>query len=158
MVQTVNDFAPDPTQPARTQPKGKRESMRSQLANLDRTIRKRTLALMLLCFTVAIPASAQTWKNVMLLDVMCSKLDRVMNNPPDHPRACILECHDDGYGVVLSNGDFVKFDAAGSRMAIDVLRSDDAPDQNVRVNVSGKLKDGVIEVKRITLIKSGRQG
>jgi hypothetical protein len=43
-------------------------------------------------------------------------------------------------------------------MAIDVLRSDDAPDQNVRVNVSGKLKDGVIEVKRITLIKSGRQG
>ena len=108
---------------------------------------------MLLSFALAVPASAQTWKNVMLIDVMCSKLHRVMTNPPDHPRACILECHDDGYGVVLGNGDFLNFDRSGSRLAMDVLRSDDAPEQNVRVNVSGKLKNGVIEVQQITLVK-----
>jgi hypothetical protein len=117
----------------------------------DRRRSLRTLALMLLCLAMAMPASAATWKNVMLLDVMCSKLDRVMKNPPDHPRACILECHDDGYGVVLSNGDFLKFDEHGSRLAMDILRADNAPEQNVRINVRGKVKNGVIQVERIEL-------
>lgn len=125
------------------------------MANSDRRRSLRTLALMLLSIAMAVPASAATWNNVMLLDVMCSKLDRVMKNPPDHPRACILECHDDGYGVVLSNGDFVKFDERGSRLAMDILRADNAPEQNVRVNVHGKIENGVIQVERIELANLG---
>jgi hypothetical protein len=113
---------------------------------------KNTLLLMLLLL-VSTLASAETWNNVMLLDVMCSKLPRIMKEPTDHPRACILECHEDGYGVVLTDGDFLKFDQNGSRLAIDILRSDDAPEQNVRVDVSGKLKNGILHVERISLIR-----
>jgi hypothetical protein len=102
---------------------------------------------------MTMPASAETWKHVMLLDVMCSKLDRVMKNPPDHPRACILECHEEGYGVVLDNGDFLAFDENGSKLAIDVLRSDDAPEQDVRVNVVGKRVGDKIRVERLQLVK-----
>jgi hypothetical protein len=127
--------------------------MRNPMANSYRGISGWSLGLMLLFVLGTLPAAAQTWKNVMLLDVMCSKLPRVMKDAPEHPRACILECHEDGYGVLLDNGDFLKFDHNGSRQAIDILRSDDAPDQNVRVNVSGKLQDGVIRVKRIELTK-----
>src|ERR1700756_5537164 len=106
------------------------------------------LALLLL---LALPASAETWKDVMLLDVMCSKLPRVMRLATEHPRSCILECHEDGYGVVLANGDFLKFDRKGSHLAVDILRSDDAPEQNVRVNVTGELKHGIIKVSKIRL-------
>jgi hypothetical protein len=113
---------------------------------------QKTLGLMLFGAALTIPASGETWKNVMLLDVMCSKLPRVMKEAGDHPRACILECHDEGYGAVLANGDFLKFDDKGSRMAMDILRSDDAPEQNVRVEVIGKLSDGVIQVDRIRSI------
>ena len=104
---------------------------------------------------LSLPASAETWKNVMLLDVMCSKLPRVMRVATDHPRSCILECHEDGYGVVLNNGDFLKFDAKGSQLALDILRSDDAPEQNVRVNVTGKMKKGVLHVSNIRLSRTG---
>jgi hypothetical protein len=121
------------------------------MAKPDRGRWRSTLALTLALVALALPASAETWKNVMLLDVMCSKLDRVMKDAQQHPRACILECHDDGYGVVLRDGDFLRFDDKGSRLALDILRSDDAPEQNVRVNVSGKLKGGVIHVDRIGL-------
>jgi hypothetical protein len=112
----------------------------------------RAFGLVLLVIAMAIPASAESWKNVMLLDVMCSKLAHVMKNPPDHPRACILECHEDGYGVVLDNGDFLAFDGRGSKLAIEVLRSDDAPEENVRVNVVGKRSGNGIRVEKLTLV------
>jgi len=108
---------------------------------------------MFLFATAALPASAETFKNVMLLDVMCSKLPRIMKAATEHPRACILECHEDGYGVVLGNGDFLKFDRNGSRLAIDILRSEDAPEQNVRVDVRGNMKHGILHVERISLVR-----
>lgn len=113
--------------------------------------KRRIRLTLMLALLAAIPASAETWHNVMLLDVMCSKLPRVMKVATEHPRSCILECHEDGYGVVLNNGDYLKFDEKGSHLALDILRSDDAPEQNVRVNVTGKLKDGVIHVSTIRL-------
>jgi len=120
-------------------------------SNLGR--RGRALGLVLLSITMAVPASAETWKNVMLLDTMCANLPRVMKEAPEHPRSCILECHEDGYGVVLQDGDFLKFDQKGSHLAVAVLRSDAAPEQNVRVNVTGKMKNGVLHVERIALVK-----
>lgn len=114
---------------------------------------KKMLGLTLLSLAVTIPASAETWKNVMLLDQMCAKLPRIMKAATEHPRSCILECHEDGYGVVLSNGDFLKFDRNGSRLAMEILRSDDAPEQNVRVNVIGSVKNGILHVERISLIR-----
>jgi hypothetical protein len=114
-----------------------------------------TIRLALALLALALPASAETWKNVMLLDVMCSKLPRVMRAATEHPRACILECHEDGYGVVLNNGDFLKFDEKGSHLALDILRSDNAPEQNVRVNVTGELKNGVLYVSDMRLNQRG---
>jgi hypothetical protein len=112
---------------------------------------------MLAFFALSLPASAETWKNVMLLDVMCSKLPRVMKVATEHPRSCILECYESGYGVVLNSGHFLTFDENGSRLALDILRSDDAPEQNVRVNVTGEVQDGVIHVSDIRLHKTGRR-
>lgn len=114
-----------------------------------------TGALFLLMLVVFVPASmfGATWKNVMLLDTMCSKRAHVMSKPTEHPRSCILECYEDGYGVVLSNGSFLKLDGNGNKLALDVLRAEGAPEENVRVNVDGQLNGDTIRVSRIELVR-----
>ena len=59
--------------------------------------------------------SAETWKNVSLIDSQC--VDKVKATPDKHTVKCALACEDGGYGILTADGKFLKFDAAGNEKA-----------------------------------------
>ena len=109
---------------------------------------KRT-GLVILVLALALPLSAETWKNVALMDANCAAKADKLANPDAHTRACALKCEKSGYGAVV-DGKFVKFDAKGSDLAKEALSKSDKKD-NLHATVNGALKDGVISVTSLTL-------
>ena len=103
----------------------------------------------ILALALALPLSAETWKNVSLMDSNCAKKKDVMANPEKHPRSCAMKCAQAGYGAIV-DGKFVKFDEKGSDMAKNALKKSDKKD-HLRATVSGELKDGVIHVSSLHL-------
>ena len=106
-------------------------------------------ALVILALALALPLSAETWKNVSLMDGGCAKKKDVMANPEKHSRSCAMKCAKAGYGAVV-DGKFVKFDEKGNDMAKKALKKSDKKD-HLRATVSGELKDGVIHVSSLHL-------
>jgi hypothetical protein len=108
-------------------------------------------ALFLLAAALSLPASAETWKHVSLMDAGCAGHKEKLAKPDNHARSCALKCADSGYGVVLK-GKFVKFDEKGSELTKAALDKSEKTD-HLRVTVDGELKDGVIQVASLTLDK-----
>lgn len=101
----------------------------------------------LLCFATA--AFGANWKNVVLVDKMCSS--KVASNPDSHARDCAMQCSKSGYGIVTQDGKFLKFDKNGDEKALALLKSTDKKD-HLRVSVDGNEKsDGTIDVKSVKL-------
>lgn len=111
---------------------------------------KNRVAAVLLLAALAAPASvlAATWTNVSLVDQNCSK--KVKDDPDSHPRACALECAASGFGILTAEGEFLKFDADGSKQALAALRASDRED-HLRVDVTGEVENGVLRVETLTL-------
>jgi hypothetical protein len=107
------------------------------------------LTLAVLALALALPLSAETWKNVSLMDGGCGMKKEQTANPDAHTKACALKCAKAGYGALI-DGKFVKFDEKGSTMAKDALTKSDKKD-HLRVTVSGEMKDGVIQVSSLSL-------
>lgn len=106
--------------------------------------------LVLLTIALSLPLSAETWKNVSLMDANCaSKPDRLAKADA-HTRSCALKCEHGGYGAVV-DGKFVKFDAKGNDLTKEALAKSDKKD-HLRATVEGTLKDGVIEVSSLKLL------
>jgi hypothetical protein len=103
--------------------------------------------LVALALLVSLPVFAATWENVAIVDAGCAK--KVVDDPDKHPRACMLDCADSGFGVV-SEGKFVKFDAKGDELAIEALNASDKKN-GIRADVTGEIKDGVLHVATLTL-------
>ena len=80
--------------------------------------RKFGLALCILGLSVTANA-AETWTGI-LVDNMCHTKD-----VGDHTRSCALSdrCAGTGFGLVLKDDTFLKFDAAGSAKALSVLKA-----------------------------------
>jgi hypothetical protein len=106
-------------------------------------------ALVILALTLALPLSAETWKNVSLMDASCAGKPAALSTPDTHTRACALKCAKAGYGAVV-DGKFVKFDEKGSDLAKAALMKSEKSD-HLKATVSGELKDGVIHVSSLTL-------
>jgi hypothetical protein len=106
-------------------------------------------ALVILVLALALPLSAETWKNVSLMDANCAAKKGSLENPDKHLRSCALQCVKSGYGAVV-DGKFVKFDSKGSDLAKEALQKSDKKD-HLRATVSGEMKDGVIQVSSLTL-------
>ena len=106
-------------------------------------------ALIILVAALALPLSAETWKDVSLMDANCAAKTEKMKDPDEHARACALKCAKSGYGAVV-NGKFVKFDTKGNELTSKALEKSDKKD-HLRANVQGELKDGVIQVSSLTL-------
>ena len=102
-----------------------------------------------LVLALALPLSAETWKDVALMDAGCAAKPDKLADPDAHPRSCALQCAKSGYGAVVE-GKFVKFDAKGSDLAKDALTKSEKKD-HLRATVTGELKDGVINVTSLTL-------
>ena len=61
----------------------------------------------------AAPLAAETWTNVPVIDTNC--LAKVKADPDKHPVSCALQCAKGGYGLLMTDGTYLKFDARGER-------------------------------------------
>jgi hypothetical protein len=107
------------------------------------------LALGLLAITLALPLTAETWKNVSLMDANCAKKEKAMANPDAHSKSCAIKCAEAGYGAVV-DGKFMKFDKKGDELALDAIKKSDKKD-HFRATVDGSVKNGVIQVSSVKL-------
>ena len=101
---------------------------------------------------IAAPVAAeQTWKDVSVVDQMCSGKDKVMNAPEKHTKECMMKCEKSGYGVYVGEGKdkkFVKFDAEGNKLTVAALKASKKT-EGMKATVVGEMGDGVIKVKSI---------
>jgi hypothetical protein len=100
-----------------------------------------------LIFAVSLFASsafAETWSGT-LVDVMCKGKDLA-----GHTAKCAVSCAKSGYGLVLADGKFVKFDEGGNAKALAALKST-AKEKDMKAKVSGSFDGETVQVSSIEL-------
>lgn len=102
---------------------------------------KKLIAGLALC---SVAAFAETWSGTVV-DVMCKN-----NDLANHTRDCAISCSRSGYGIVLADGKFIKFDEKGNAKALAALKAS-SKDKDLKAKVSGTLKDDVIQVDSLAL-------
>jgi hypothetical protein len=117
----------------------------------------------LLASFAAVASAAQV--QGILMDQMCSskaevhivagpRLEGGMIVAEAHTRECALmpACQKSGYGVFTYENKFLKFDEAGSRKALAMLRASKKED-DLKVEVTGEIQGDVIKVASLKLIE-----
>ena len=89
-------------------------------------------------------AVAETWSGT-LVDVMCKGRDLA-----NHTKQCALKCAKSGFGLVLSDSKFVKFDEAGNSKAVAALKATDK-EKDLKAKVTGKMEGDLIQVESIDI-------
>lgn len=104
------------------------------------------LVLAVLLFTIS--AFAETWSGT-IVDVMCKGKDLA-----SHTSKCATMpgCSKSGFGVVLADGRFLKFDEAGNSMALKRLKAPAAKEKDLKAKISGSLDGEVIKVESFELL------
>jgi hypothetical protein len=92
----------------------------------------------------AAAAFAGSWSGT-LTDVMCKDKD-VAN----HTRKCALGCAKSGFGLVTSDGKFLKLDEAGNAKALGALKAS-TKDKDLKAEISGELDGETIKVTSLEL-------
>ena len=85
---------------------------------------------------------AETWTGTVV-DVMCKGRDLA-----SHTRECALECAKGGFGLVLGDGTFVKFNESGNARTLAQLKKLDR-EKDLKAKVTGLRKGDVIQVQTI---------
>jgi hypothetical protein len=85
---------------------------------------------------------AENWSGTVV-DVMCKA-----NDLANHTRDCALTCSKSGYGLVLADGKFLKFDERGNAKTLAALKASHK-DKELKAKVSGTLQGSVINVESI---------
>jgi len=80
-----------------------------------------------------------------LVDVMCKGKDLA-----GHTTKCAVSCAKGGYGLVLSDGKFVKFDEAGNAKALMTLKAT-SKEKDLKAKVNGTLDGDTVKVSSIEL-------
>lgn len=93
-------------------------------------------------------ASAETWKGVSVIDTLC--VSKVKAEPDKHPRSCALQCQKGGYGLLTSDGAYLKFDEEGNKQALAALKAS-TKDDHLRATVVGTRDGETVKVASITL-------
>jgi hypothetical protein len=107
------------------------------------------LASLLALGLMASPALAETFKDVSVLDVACSK--KAAATADAHTRDCALMCKESGFGIVTADQKFLKFDADGNAKVLEQLKASDKKD-HLRVNVTGDVDGDTLKVKSVKLL------
>jgi hypothetical protein len=94
-------------------------------------------------------AAAETFKDVAVVDVNCSK--KVAADPDSHTRACALKCSESGYGIITNDKQFVKLDANGNAQVVAALKASDKKD-HLRADVSGEMQGDTLKVTSVKLL------
>ena len=89
-------------------------------------------------------AFAETWTGT-LVDVMCKDKDVAA-----HTTKCAIACAKSGYGLVLSDGKFVKFNEKGNAKALAALKAT-KKEKDLKAKVTGKFDAGVVNVDTVEL-------
>ena len=111
---------------------------------------RKIASLILLLGLRALPClAAETYNNVAVVDVNCSK--KVAPDPDAHTRACALKCEKSGFGIVTQDKQFLKFDAEGNARIAEALKASDKKD-HLRVDVSGDVQGDTLKVSSIKLL------
>ena len=93
---------------------------------------------------LSVAAFAETW-NGTLVDVMCKDKDIA-----GHTKKCALGCAKSGFGLVTSDGKFVKFDEAGNAKALAALKATDK-EKDLKAKVEGTLDGETVQVSSIAI-------
>jgi len=117
----------------------------------------------LLASFAAVASAAQV--QGILIDQMCSskaevhivagpRLEGGMVVAEAHTRQCALmpECQKSGYGVFTYDNKYLKFDEAGSRKALALLRGSKKED-DLKVEVTGDIQGDMIKVASLKFIE-----
>jgi len=94
-------------------------------------------------------AASQTFNDVSIVDVACSK--KAAANADAHTRDCAIGCEDSGFGILTADKKFLKFDADGNAKVLAALKASDKKD-HLRVNVSGEVQGDTIKVTSVQLL------
>lgn len=107
-------------------------------------------SLIVLAGLLALPlaATAETWKNVPVIDTSC--LAKVKADPDKHTTACALQCAKGGYGLLAADGAYLKFDAAGNEKTVAALKATKKTD-HLRATVEGAREGDTVKVTSVTL-------
>ena len=89
-------------------------------------------------------AFAETWSGT-LVDVMCKNQDLA-----GHTTQCALKCSKSGYGLVMPDGKFVKFDEAGNSKALAALKAT-SKEKDLKAKVTGTLDGDTVQVESVAL-------
>jgi hypothetical protein len=111
-------------------------------------MRLRIAVLTLAAVALAGTLAAETFKNVSLIDTQC--VDKVKSNPDKHTVKCAMSCEDGGYGILTSEGKYLKFDDAGNKKAVSALQATKKTD-HIRATVEGTVAGDEIKVSSLTL-------
>ncbi|MEW6368670.1 MAG: hypothetical protein AB1714_28920 [Acidobacteriota bacterium] len=95
-------------------------------------------------------AAATEYQKVPLIDKMC--LEKVKSDPDKHTTKCLAMCASSGYGVLLEDGTYLKFDKAGDEKAIAALKATDKKD-HIRVSVKGERDGDTFKVENLQIEK-----
>ena len=110
---------------------------------------KLLLASILIAAAFPLAAAAETWNNAPLVDQNCSA-KFTLKDADTHTRSCALACASSGYGILTSDGKFLKFDDAGSKKALAALKASKKSD-HLRATVTGEAANGTIKVESLKL-------
>lgn len=85
---------------------------------------------------------AETWTGTVV-DVMCKGKDL-----SGHTRECAVTCAKGGFGLVLGDGKFVKFNESGNAKTFTMLKKL-TKEKDLKAKVTGKLEGEVIQVETV---------
>lgn len=87
---------------------------------------------------------AETFSGTVV-DVMCKNKDLA-----SHTRTCAVACAKGGYGLVMADGKFLKFNEAGNVKALALLKTA-TKDKDLKAKVTGSRDGEVIQVQALEL-------
>jgi hypothetical protein len=88
-------------------------------------------------------AAAETWKDVPVIDTAC--LAKVKADPDKHTTECALKCSKSGYGLLTTDGSYLRFDQGGNEKALAALKATKRTD-HLRATVVGERDGETIKV------------
>ena len=67
-----------------------------------------------------------------------------------HTKKCALGCAKSGFGIVTSDGKFVKFDEAGNAKALAALKATDK-EKDIKAKVEGTVDGDTVQVTSVEI-------
>jgi hypothetical protein len=112
------------------------------------TVKRIAAVLVVAALIVPALAAAETWTNLPLVDHNC--LEKVKADPDKHETSCLIMCSKSGYGVLTSDGAWLKFDKKGNEAALKALKAT-KKENGIRVTVTGEREGDSINVNTLKI-------